>query len=96
MRHGDTNAPEETFDLDRVGRETELADRNKQARFIFRVKSKFYSHIGKRRDSDFRMLFPGETLKLGENGLGTGHTDDLPADRTVDEITQCGNRLNFV
>ena len=93
------NAPEEAFDLGRVGRETELADRNKQSRFIFRVKSKFYSHItfsGKRRGSDFGMLFPGETLKLGENGLGTGHADDLCAHRAIHEIAQRGNRLDFV
>jgi hypothetical protein len=35
----------ETLDLDRVGRKPELADRNQQARFIFRFESKCYSHI---------------------------------------------------
>ena len=45
MRLRGRKAPGESFDLDRVGRETELADRNKQTCFMFRVKSKFYSHI---------------------------------------------------
>ena len=46
MRLRDRKTPGEVFDQDRVGRKTKLADRNKQTCFIFRVKSKCYSHVG--------------------------------------------------